>query len=190
MADIRTVARRPLVSVGDGRFLRVEEHVVEFGDPARGQVQRVEDWGWVITPDFVNIAPVLADGRLLCLRQEKYAAKGLTLGLPGGYMEAGEDPLATAQRELLEETGCVAQAWVALGACVVDGNRGVGHGHFFLATGVEQRQAIDADDLERQEIELLTAEEVRRALFGGEFQVMPWATCAALALLWLEANKA
>ncbi len=188
MADIRTLARRPLLAVGDGRFLRVEVHVVEFGDLATGPVRRVEDWGWVITPDFVNIAPVLADGRLLCLRQEKYAAQGLTLGLPGGYIEPGEDPLATAQRELLEETGCVARRWVALGRHVVDGNRGVGHGHFFLATGVEQQQAIDADDLEQQELLLLTVEEVRRALFDGEFQVMPWATCVALALLRLEAE--
>jgi ADP-ribose pyrophosphatase len=178
MAYIRTLERHPLLSVGDGRFLRVEQHVVAFGSG-----KQVADWGWVITPDFINVAPVLADGRLLCFRQEKYAAVGLTLGLPGGYLEEGEEPLAAAQRELLEETGYGGGRWKALGSFVVDGNRGVGHGHLFLAQDVEWRQAVNADDLEELEAVYLTPREVLDALQAGEFQVMPWATCAALALL-------
>lgn len=98
MSLIRTLERKPLLSVGNGRFLKIEQHVVEFGDG-----RRVDDWGWVITPEFINIVPVLPDRRILCFRQEKYAAHGLTLALPGGYLEAGEEPLMAAQRELLEE---------------------------------------------------------------------------------------
>lgn len=177
---MRTVARRPLLQVGDGRFLRVEQHVVEFGSG-----RRVEDWGWVVTPEFINVVPVLTDGRVLCFRQEKYAAQGLTLSVPGGYLEAGEDPLAAAQRELLEETGYGGGRWSALGSFVVDGNRGAGRGHFFLAQDVERRQAPDADDLETLEPVLLAQGEIRAALLAGEFQVMPWSACVALALLRL-----
>ena len=198
MGQIRTLARRPVLQVGDGRFLRVEQHVVEFGNG-----RRVEDWGWVVTPEFVNVVPVLADGRVLCFRQEKYAVsmaqavaapglaaagaavQPLTLSVPGGYLERGEDPLAAAQRELLEETGYGGGRWTALGAYVVDGNRGAGRGHFFLAQGVAPQQAPDADDLEALDPLLLTAAEVRAALLAGEFQVMPWSLCVALALLQL-----
>jgi ADP-ribose pyrophosphatase len=180
MAAMRTVARKPVLCVGDGRFLRVEEHVVEF-DGGR----RVDDWGWVVTPEFINIVPVLADGRVLCFRQEKYAARGLTLSVPGGYLEAGEAPLAAAQRELLEETGYGGGRWTALGSYAVDGNRGAGRGHFFLAQNVAWRQPPDADDLEALEPLLLTVPEVRAALLAGEFQVMPWSACVALALLHL-----
>jgi ADP-ribose pyrophosphatase len=181
MPAIRTLERRPLLRVGDGRFLQVEQHVVEFGDG-----RRVEDWGWVVTPEFINIVPVLQDGRVLCFRQEKYAARGLTLSVPGGYLEMDEDPLAAAQRELLEETGYGGGRWTALGSFVVDGNRGAGRGHFFLAQGVEWRQPANADDLESLEPLLLTPAEVRAALLAGEFQVMPWSACVALALLHLE----
>jgi ADP-ribose pyrophosphatase len=180
MPQIRTLQRTPLLSVGDGRFLKVEQHVVAFSGG-----RQVDDWPWVITPDFVNVVPVLPDGRILCFRQEKYAAIGLTLGVPGGYLEADEEPLPAAQRELLEETGYAGGRWTALGTYVVDGNRGSGHGHFFLAQEIEWRQPVDADDLEQLEQVLLRRDEVRAALLAGEFQVMPWAACVALALLHL-----
>lgn len=179
--NLRTLARQPLATVGDGRFLTVESHTVAFPD---GRI--VEEWGWVITPDFVNVVAVTDEGRFLCFRQPKYAVTGLSLAVTGGYIEPGEQPLAAAQRELLEETGYVAVSWRPLGSYAVDGNRGVGTAHFFLATGARWQQPIDADDLEAQEFLLLTRAEVEAALFAGEFKVLPWAANVALALLWLD----
>jgi hypothetical protein len=69
---------------------------------------------------------------------------------------------------------------------VVDGNRGAGRGHFFLAEDVVLQQPPDADDLETLEQLLMTAAQVREALLAGEFQVMPWTACVALALLRLD----
>lgn len=174
---IRTLRRTPRLTVGDGRFLKVEEHVVQFAD---GRI--VDAWGWLETPSFVNVAPVTTSGQVICFRQPKYAVDGLTLAVPGGYLELGEAPLPAAQRELLEETGYVAAHWFSLGSYVVDGNRGNGVAHFFLATGATWQQPIHADDLEAQELLLLTRAEVVQALAAGEFKVLPWAACVALAL--------
>ena len=175
---IKTLRRTPRLTLGDGRFLRVEEHVVEFPD---GRV--IEEWGWVVSPSFINVVAVTDSGHILCFRQEKYAVAGLSLALPGGYLEAGEAPLAAAQRELLEETGYQAPQWHVLGSYVVDSNRGAGTAHFFLAAGATWRQQPHADDLERQELLLLTRDEVVQALAAGEFKALPWAACLALALL-------
>ena len=81
---------------------------------------------WLDTPDFINVVLETEDGCFVCFKQTKYAADGPTLGVVGGYIEPGEEPLAAAQREVLEETGYVAAEWHALGSFAVDGNRGAG----------------------------------------------------------------
>ena len=181
MKPWRTLAREEILCMGDGRFLRVERHAVELPD---GQV--IDDWPWLVTPDFINVVVETVDGRFLCFRQPKYAVDGISLSIVGGYLEPGEEPLPAAQRELLEETGYVADDWTDLGRFAVDGNRGAGTAHLFLARGARWQQPIDADDLEEQELLLLTRTELTQALAQGEFKVLPWAAAVALALPHLD----
>lgn len=175
-----TLARQPVLQAGDGRFLTVEYHTVQLPD---GQV--IEEWPWLRTPDFVNIVAETAQGHFICFRQTKYAAQGVTLAVAGGYIEPDEEPLAAAQRELLEETGYAAPDWTPLGEFVVDGNRGAGRAYLFLARNATPLQPIAADDLEEQELLLLSRQEMVDALAAGEFRILPWATAVALALLRL-----
>ena len=51
------------------------------------------------------------DPMIVMERQYRHAAKEYLLEVPAGKMEAGEDALAGAKRELLEETGFVAARW-------------------------------------------------------------------------------
>ena len=174
-----TRARHMLLQ--QGKWLKVENH--EVGLP-NGQV--IPDWAWVITPDFVNVAALTAEGKFLCFRQVKYAVDGPTLAPCGGYLEPGEDPLAGAQRELREETGYEADSWTAFGKFAIDGNRGCGNGHLFLAHSARKVSAIDRDDLEEMHMLMLTQDEVRAALLRGDFKVATWSQTMALALLALE----
>lgn len=66
-------------------------------------------------PDWINVIPILSDGRVLFVRQWRYGVSAETLEIPGGMVEEGEEPLAAAKRELLEETGYRAQRWTQLG---------------------------------------------------------------------------
>ncbi len=179
MSSWKTLSRRTVLDYG--RFLKVEEHAVQISD---GRI--IPDWPWVITPDFINIVVVTTDGRFLIFRQDKYAVEGISLAPVGGYIEPGEEPLACAQRELREETGYEADEWFPLGQFPVDGNRGAGHAHFFLARGARLITAPHADDLETQELLQLSRAEVKAALAAGEFKLLPWAACMALALLHLS----
>ena len=60
----------------------------------------------------------LSKTRSLCRlfgRQFRYPLKEVTLELPAGKLEIGEEPFVTAQRELKEETGCTGRDWVPMG---------------------------------------------------------------------------
>ncbi len=162
-------------------FLTVERHHVVLPDG-----REIPNWQWVMTPEYVNVAAITADHRFVLFRQEKYAVEGLSLAPVGGYLEPGEDPLLAAQRELREESGYAASEWEHLGRYTVDGNRGAGVAHLYLAWGATFVGKGESDDLEAQELVLLTVDEVRQALAAGEFKVLAWATVIALALLRLQ----
>ncbi len=176
MESWKTIKREQVLDLSP--FLKVEQHTIVLPD---GHV--IEKWPWIITPDFVNIAVITTEGEYLVFHQTKYSITGTTLAPVGGYIEPGEEPLAAAKRELLEETGFVAEQWENLGEFAVDGNRGNGIAHFFLAREAHPVAQIDADDLEEQELLRLTRAEVEAAVARGAFKVLPWQTVMALALL-------
>jgi 8-oxo-dGTP pyrophosphatase MutT (NUDIX family) len=140
----------------------------------------------VITPDYVNVVAITDSGRFICFRQVKYAIEGPTLGIIGGYLNEGEEPLAAAQRELREETGYEADSWTELGHYRVDPNRGIAMGHLYLAQGARQTGTGITDDLEEQELILLGQAEIEAALEAGEIKVLAWAAAVAFALRQLQ----
>ena len=158
-------------------WLLVEYHHVELPDG-----RQIPDWTWVKTPDYINVVVLTDSGQYLCFRQRKYGVSEPMLALVGGYLKPGEAPLAAAQRELLEETGYVSEDWVDLGTYLVDPNRGVATGHLFLARGAHQVAEIDSDDLEEQQIVMLSRAELEQALALGEFKILAWAAAVAFAL--------
>ncbi len=175
----KTLSRQ--IVLDRGKFLSVEDHTVQLPN---GRV--IEQWPWVITPEYVNVAAITDDDRWLCFRQRKYAIDGESLAMVGGYLEPGEEPLAAAKRELREETGCEADEWIDLGHYCVDANRGAGIGHLYLARRARRMAKPIVDDLEEQHLQLLTRAEVEAALRAGEFKCLAWATSVALALLYLN----
>jgi ADP-ribose pyrophosphatase len=168
-----------------GKFLTLEDHAVELPD---GRV--IEGWPWLVMPDYVNILAETPAGEFLCFRQTKYAiGDGTSLAPVGGYVEPGESPDTAARRELLEETGYEAGEWISLGSYVADGNRGGGVAHLFLARGARKTRNPGSDDLEEQELHVLSRPELERALEAGEFKVLAWSANVALALLHLNRTR-
>lgn len=56
-------------------------------------------------PEWINVIPLLDDGRVVLVRQWRFGLQTPMLEIPGGLVDPGEDPSTAAARELIEETG-------------------------------------------------------------------------------------
>lgn len=171
----KTISRRTILD--HSRFLTVESHSIQLPS---GDI--IEDWPWIIIPDAAIVLAKTQKNEYLCFRQTKYAVEGTSLAPIAGMVAENEDPLDAAKRELLEEAGYVSESWIHLGRYVVDPNRGVGRVDLFMAQGARMEAAPDSDDLEEQELVFLSRQELEAALREGEFRVLSWTACVALAL--------
>ncbi|HEX6320299.1 MAG TPA: NUDIX hydrolase [Burkholderiales bacterium] len=95
--------------VYDGALLKVHRDTVRLPDGSTGGREYIRH------PGAVAIVPLFDDGRVLLERQFRYPHRREFIELPAGKLEPGEPHLNTAKRELLEETGYVAQEWTPLG---------------------------------------------------------------------------
>ena len=86
--------------VAHTRILDVQS--VPFHHPRR-DVRR--DFVVVDAPDWVNVLAHTKDGRLVLVNQFRYGIDAFSWEIPGGVIEAGEDPVLAGLRELQEETG-------------------------------------------------------------------------------------
>jgi ADP-ribose pyrophosphatase len=156
-------------------WIRVSAERVRLPD---GRV--VDDYHQIRLMDFAMVFAQTADERVILERQYKHGLGKVTLTLPAGAIECGEQALAAAKRELLEETGYRAKEWQSMGAFVVSGNYGVSTAHMFLARQARLVAEPDSGDLEDMEIVLMSTAEIAEALRQGQVELI--STVAAIAL--------
>lgn len=98
-------------------------------------------------PIVVVFALTTAD-EVLLVEQYKHGWGDVLLELPAGLCDGDADPLAEAQRELLEETGCAAPDWKPLGSFIPNPTRANNEVHLFMARGahVVAAQALDPNE--------------------------------------------
>ncbi len=91
--------------VYDGKLLKVRSDTVRLPNGGTAEREFVEH------PGAVAVIALTDAGELVMERQYRYPLGRDMIEIPAGKIDTGEDPLATARRELKEETGYTAARW-------------------------------------------------------------------------------
>jgi ADP-ribose diphosphatase len=111
------------------------------------------------TPDAVAIVALDVDERVVLVRQRRVAINGTLLELPAGLIDEGEEPLASAQRELREETGLHGGSWRELASFWTSPGFVNERVTVFVADGLEEGEP-EPDEAEELEVVRWTLRDV------------------------------
>jgi ADP-ribose pyrophosphatase len=114
--------------------------------------------------DWVNVVALTDEKRIVAVSQFRFGIRKLSLEIPAGLVDPGEEPLQAAKRELEEETGYAAREWISLGWSYANPAFLTNRAHHFLARGAKRIHGPQPDEGEDLESVELTAEEAREAV--------------------------
>ncbi|MEZ4668934.1 MAG: NUDIX hydrolase [Anaerolineae bacterium] len=119
--------------------------------------------------DAVWVVPVTTDGEIVLLWHYRYPLQSWGWELPAGSLGMETDPLAMAQRELLEEAGGTATDWRFL--IKVSTMKGIGteYAHLYMATGVTLDKP-NHEPAEVMQVHTFQISEVLRMARAGEIR--------------------
>ncbi len=135
-----------------------------FRHPHRSAEQ---DFFVITAPDWVNVLALTPEQHLVLVRQFRYGINDFSLEIPGGVMDAGEDPIAAGLRELREETGYVGAQARLLGSVHPNPAMQSNRCHLVLVENVRPAAKLDWDPDEEFEIMTRPVEEVYALAYGG-----------------------
>jgi ADP-ribose pyrophosphatase len=137
-------------------------------------------------PGAVAIIPITKEGKLVLVRQYRKALERVLIEIPAGKLEKGEEPLATAQRELEEETGCRAQSMRHIVSFYTSPGFADELIHLYMAEGLEKLEdAVSLDEDEFVDILEVTLEEALEMLEKREI----YDAKTAYALQYLQLRR-
>ena len=150
-------------STFDGRIFSVDRLRVQLPD-GRDAVRDV-----VRHPGAVAVVALTDDGRICLVRQYRTALDRVTVEVPAGKLDPGEDPLECARRELEEETGMVAERMAYLTTIASSAGFCDELIHIYMATGLSFG-ASNPDADEFINVDLVDLSELIDAVLDGRIE--------------------
>ena len=156
----------------DGKLIKVTYDIAD--------VNGKEAWREVVHhPGASAVVAIDEDNRIIMEKQFRYALNDYLLEIPAGKLDAGEDPLVCAKRELEEETGIIASEWISLGTIATSPGFCNEVIHLYVAKGLSKGK-IHWDEDEYVEVERYSFDELLQRI--SEEKIKDSKTLSALLL--------
>ncbi|WP_207429210.1 NUDIX hydrolase [Pedobacter sp. SYSU D00535] len=145
----------------DNRWINVTEYQVI--NPSGGQ----GIYGKVHFKNLgIGILPLDDEMHTWLVGQYRFTLNQYTWEIPEGGCPLGTDPLETAKRELLEETGLTATEWTHLMPFHLSNSVCDEFGHIFMARGLQQGQS-EPEETEELQVKRVPFEEAYQMVVSG-----------------------
>lgn len=146
-----------------GRFTITKDHV-------RLPNQKEIDFSYINLKPAVCVLAINDLNEVILINQYRYAVKEWKWELPAGMIELNEDPLNTAKRELLEETGYEADSWHSLGYFHPSAGSTTELFYLFAATDLKYNEKQDLEDSELIQVHSKKWDDVLNLIRNNEFR--------------------
>lgn len=162
----------------DGKLIKVTYDVAE--------VNGKEAWREVVHHSGASaVVAIDEENRIIMEKQFRYALNDYLLEIPAGKLDAGEDPLVCAKRELEEETGIVASEWISLGTIATSPGFCNEVIHLYVAKGLSKGE-IHWDEDEYVEVERYTFDELLQRIKEEKIKDSKSLSALLLAMPYLK----
>lgn len=159
---LTTWARKESKQVADCRVFKLREDFSESTDGKDASFFVIE------SPEWVNIIPVTKDGNIVLIEQYRHGIDEITLEIPGGLVDDGEDAGAAAERELIEETGYVPREVVMIGKSRPNPAIQDNWVYHYLAIDCELKNEVKFDDHESIQTRVVPMKYMPKLLMQGK----------------------
>jgi 8-oxo-dGTP pyrophosphatase MutT (NUDIX family) len=158
-----TWKRKASEEIADCRVFKVRKDFCERTS------DRIEHTFFVVeNPDWVNVIALTKDEQVVLIEQFRHGTEEIIWEIPGGMIDAGEEPIIAAARELVEETGFAAREIIPLGKSRPNPaiqNNWIYH---FLALDCEKIKDTAFDEHESIFSKLVALEEIEPLIENGD----------------------
>lgn len=138
-----TWTKKASKEVADCRIFKVRE------DSSVNSATSKEHSFFVIeNPDWVNVLAITKESQVIVIEQFRHGTEEVTLEIPGGMVDHGEDAGEAAMRELIEETGYTPRKVISLGRCRPNPAIQNNWLYHYLAIDCEKTHEVSFDETE------------------------------------------
>jgi 8-oxo-dGTP pyrophosphatase MutT (NUDIX family) len=147
------------------KYLVKEKWATLRVDTCKLQNGTVKDDYYVLEyPNWVNAIALTKENKIIMVRQYRFAGDVISLEIPGGVIDAGEDPETAIKRELLEETGFSFESCELVATLYPNPATSTNKTFTYLLKGGVKTHEQHLDEHEILNVEEYTIEEVKQLL--------------------------